>query len=149
MPDPSALQTPLTCILPIRSPEGFRALVALLPNAKPKIDEALMKIGTVHFARFVFLQNDTQLAIITTFDGPFERYISDFAFHLGPIFDALFEHIENPPPAPVARNTREFVDWVRAHDARDIGFFSAYPRLSVLDIRAHAAAAEETTGEQG
>lgn len=138
MADSIPVQTPLTCLLPIRAPGGFQALAALLPIAKPKIDEALSKIGTVHFARFVFLQDNTQLAIITTYDGPFERYISDFASHIGPVFDALFEHIESPPPSPVAKNTREFIDWVQAHDAREAGFFSAYPSLSVLDIRALA-----------
>jgi hypothetical protein len=139
MPDPIPVQTPLTCIMPIRSPEGFQALAALLPIAKPKIDAALKVIGTVHFARFVFLQDNTQLAIITTFDGTFERYISDFASHIGPIFDLLFEHIESPPPTPVAKNTPEFIAWVQAHDAREVGFFSAYPSLGVLDIQALAS----------
>jgi len=132
MPEP--VQTPLTCIMPIRSPENYKALAALLPIAKPKIDEALAQIGTVHFARFVFLQNNTQLAIITTFDGPFGKYINDFAHFIGPVFDAVFEHIVDPPPLPVNKNTDAFVAWVDAHNAPPSGFFSAYPSLQVVDI---------------
>jgi hypothetical protein len=132
MPEP--VQTPLTCIMPIRSPENYKALAALLPMAKPKIDEALAKIGTVHFARFVFLQDNSQLAIITTFDGTFDKYIGDFARFIGPIFDAVFEHIVDPPPLPVSKNTAAFVAWVEAHDAPHSGFFSAYPALQVVDI---------------
>jgi hypothetical protein len=134
MPEITPVQTPLTCIMPIRSPESYKALTAILPVAKPKIDQALTQIGTVHFARFVFLHDNTELAIITTYDGKFEKYISDFAHFIGPIFDALFEHIVDPPPLPVNKNTSAFIAWVHAHDAKPTGFFSAYPDLSVVDI---------------
>jgi hypothetical protein len=135
MPEMTAVvQNPLTCIMPIRSPASYKALAALLPAAKPKIDEALLQIGTVHFARFVFLSDNTELAIITTFDGKFEKYIGDFAHFIGPIFDAMFEHITDPPPLPVNKNTSAFIAWVSAHDVKPIGFFSAYPELTVVDI---------------
>ncbi len=134
---PSApVQTPLTCIMPIKSDADYQALAALLPQAKPSIDAALTAIGTVHFARFVFLSNNTELAIITTYDGDFAKYIGDFAAFIGPIFDALFAHITNPPPLPVNKNQPEFVAWVQAHNAVPTGFYSAYPTLKVVDILA-------------
>lgn len=129
-------QTPLTCIMPIKSAEDADKLAALLVHAKPKVDAALTDLSTVHFARFVFLQNRTQLAIITEYDGDFEGYISDFAIHIGEVFDALFKHIENPPPAPVAQNRDAFIEWVRERDVPHSGFFSAYPKSKVVDILA-------------
>jgi hypothetical protein len=137
------VQTPLTCILPIKSQADYLALVELLKSAKPAVDAALDSVNTVHFARFVFLQNNTQLAIITTFDGTFADYISDFATHIGPIFDALFQHIADPPPLPVKKNPDAFIAWVDAHDAKDSGFYSAYPTLKVVDIKAAAPVAAE------
>jgi hypothetical protein len=136
MPEP--VQIPLTCVMPIRSPESYEALVRLLPQAKPLIDAALAEIGTVHFARFVFLHDNTELAIITTFDGPFERYISDFAHYIGDVFDKVFQHIKDPPPHPVNKNTAAFIEWVRQHDVPHSGFFSAYPRSKVIDITSAA-----------
>jgi hypothetical protein len=137
---PPPLQSPLTCVMPIKSAEDFQALSTLLPAAKPVIEQALDTIGTVHFARFVFLSNNTQLAIITTYDGDFDRYIADFAQHIGPVFDQLFAHISDAPPLPVNKNVAEFVKYVFAHDVKATAFYSAYPQLTVLDIKAAATA---------
>ena len=138
MPDAAVkpVQNPLTCIMPIKSPESYQALVTLLRQAKPMIDQALDWVRTVHFARFLFLENNTKLAIITTYDGRFEDYISDFAHYIGPIFDELFQHISDPPTAPVRQNADEFIQWVFARDVKDSGFYSAYPSRTVNDIKA-------------
>ena len=127
-------QTPLTCIMPIKSAADCQALVQLLKVAKPKVDEALDAISTVHFARFVFLQEGTQLAIITTYDGSFDKYIADFANYIGDVFDALFQHISDPPPLPVKKNTAEFIAWVAKHDVPHSGFYSAYPASTVVQL---------------
>jgi hypothetical protein len=137
MADPvssTSSQTPLTCLMPIKSQQDYEALAALLKVAKPQVDKALSAIGTVHFARFVFMQDNTQLAIITTYDGTFEQYISDFANYIGEIFDALFAHVSDPPPLPVKKNTPQFIKWVDAHNLPHSGFFSAYPLLNVVSI---------------
>jgi len=47
-------------------------------------------------------------------------------------FDALFQHIADPPPAPVAQNREAFIEWVREHDLPHSGFFSAYPESKVV-----------------
>ena len=50
-----------------------------------------MAIATIHEARFVLFDGDTQLAFITSFDGPWDAYMEDF-FTSGPTL-ALFELI--------------------------------------------------------
>src|SRR3954469_8916364 len=55
-----------------------------------------MAIWTIHEARFVLFDDDTRLAFITSFDGPWDAYMDDF-FTSGPtlaLFDAVFRHTE-------------------------------------------------------
>ena len=55
-----------------------------------------MAIKTIHEARFVLFDDDTRLAFITSFDGPWDAYMEDF-FTSGPtlaLFDVIFRHTE-------------------------------------------------------
>jgi len=136
------VQSPLTLVMPIRSAEDSRALRATIdqlqssPPAQNPVIQALEAIGTVHFARFVFL-DDTRLAVITTYDGDFDRYINDFVDHIGDVFNQLLQHMADAPPLPVQDNREEFLAYVRKYDLRCVPpFYSAYPDRTVLAIRA-------------
>ena len=55
-----------------------------------------MAIQTIHEARFVLFDDDTRLAFVTSFDGPWDAYMEDF-FTSGPtlaLFDVIFRHAE-------------------------------------------------------
>src|SRR3954451_24871197 len=55
-----------------------------------------MAISSIHEARFVLFDDDTRLAFITSFDGPWDAYMEDF-FTSGPtlaLFDLIFRHVE-------------------------------------------------------
>ncbi|MFD2091512.1 hypothetical protein [Blastococcus deserti] len=136
------VQSPLTLVMPIRSPEDSAALHATidklqsLPREQNPIIRALDQIATVHFARFVFL-DETRLAVITTYDGDFAAYVNEFVDHIGDVFNALLEHMADAPPLPVQAHRQEFLDYVRGHDLGCVPpFYSAYPDLTVLDILA-------------
>ena len=138
MSDPVA--SPLTLVMTIKSEKDYQDLKNLLeglqklPPRQNPIRVALTKLGVVHFARFVFLSN-SQLAIITTYDGSFEDYIDAFINEIGGVFDQLFAHIKDAPPLPTSDHRKEFLDYVKGHDLRCIEpFYSAYPDLKVLDI---------------
>jgi hypothetical protein len=140
----TTVQKPLTLVMPVR-PEAREALRAevdrlqALPREENPVITALDAIGTVHFARFVFL-DDERLAVITTYDGDFERYIMDFVDHIGPVFDMLLQHMVDPPPLPVQQHPEEFLAYVNRHDLGCVGtFYSAYPTRPVVDIRADDA----------
>ena len=137
------VQSPLTLIMTIRSPEDFQALNARIleiqatPPEKNLIWIALDKLRIVHFARFVFLENNTKLAIITTYDGSFEDYLNEFIDEIGDIFNALLQHMDGAPPLPIQQNRSAFGDYVKANDLGGIEpFYSAYPQATVLDIQA-------------
>ena len=48
----------------------------------------------------------------------------------------LFPHVDGAPPTPVAKNAQAFYQWGVDNNYPPIGFYSAYPGLSVQDIRA-------------
>lgn len=137
---PGIVANPLTLVMKIKSAGDFQKLKALVeklqslpPNQNP-IVVALNRLGTVHYARFAFIE-ERLLAVITTYDGSFEDYIDAFVDAIGKVFDQLLVHIDGAPPLPVENNRAAFLDFVRKHDLKSIGpFYSAYPELKTLDI---------------
>jgi hypothetical protein len=147
--NPAPKQNPLTLIMTIKSPQDAAVLRAMLnkflnmPRNQNPIDVALDKLAKVHFARFVFMDNDTRLAVITSYDDAFEDYINDFVNTIGDIFNALLAHMADAPPLPVQQNRQAFLDYVKKNDLRCEGtFYCAYPTLGVKTILANAAAME-------
>ena len=124
---------PLTLVMTIKSQQDFVELKALigklqsLPPDRNPITVALNRLGTVHFARFVFL-SDRQLAVITTYDGTFDDYIDSFVNAIGEIFDQLLAHMVDAPPLPVSSHRAEFLAYVKKNDLTAVPpFYSAYP----------------------
>ena len=107
--------------------------------------EASDAIGTLHFAHCVPFENN-HLGFFTIFDGDIEKYFQDFADKTSFIFDTLFPHVVGAPPTPVAKNAQAFYQWGVDNNHPPIGFYSAYPGLSVLDIRALLADRKSTSG---
>src|SRR5512133_74537 len=70
-----------------------------------------MAIATIHEARFVLFDDDTRLAFITSFDGPWDAYMEDF-FTSGPtlgLFDVIFQYVEGYEGLPDLAAVRDFV----------------------------------------
>src|SRR5580704_6473180 len=133
-PTPVAVQSPLTLVMNIKSDADYQQLNGLLthiqslpPDQNP-VWKALDTLANVHFARFVFLENNTRLAVITTYDGTFEDYINEFIDAIGDVFNGLLAHMDGAPALPVQQNRDAFMAYVRANDLRGIPpFYSAYP----------------------
>jgi hypothetical protein len=131
---------PLTLVMKAKSKQDLDQLKALLnkmqslPPDKNPIAVALKKMSIVHFARFVFIGDD-QLAVITTYDGELDDYLDLFVNEIGEVFNQILAHVQDAPPLPVSDNRKEFLAFVRRHDAQCVQpFYSAYPDLRVLDI---------------
>jgi hypothetical protein len=107
------VQSPLTLVMRAESSVAFTTLrqtvedLQSLPSDNNPVVAALDKLGTVHFARFVFLGDD-QLAVITTYDGDFDTYINDFIDEIGDVFNALLEHVDRTL-VPVQSHRTEFL----------------------------------------
>jgi hypothetical protein len=68
-------------------------------------------IATIHEARFVLFDDDTRLAFVTSFDGPWAAYMEDY-ISSGPtlgLFDVIFRHVEGYEGLPDLAAVKAFV----------------------------------------
>ena len=138
-------QSPLLTYMAFKSRlQGFAMKVAG-SILKEKGAEASDAIGTLHVAHWVPFENN-HLGFFTVYDGDFEKYIQDFADKTSFTFDALFPKVVGGAPTPVAKNAPAFLQWARENNYPPIGFYSAYPGLSVQDIRALLADRKSQAG---
>ena len=110
--------------------------------------EGMETIGTVHVAHWVPFEGN-HIGFWTVYDGDMEKYIQDFAEEISVVFDKVFPQVEGGPPTPVAQNPQAFYQWALDNNYPPIGFYSAYPSLSVLDIRALLADREAQPASAG
>jgi hypothetical protein len=126
---------PFLVILPIKSYLHFIAVQLILRARGKGTTKDLDKVGTPHFAQFVPLE-DNQIGFFTVYDGSFDKYIADFTKNIGEVFDLIFKFTKDPPPSPCRKHLQEFVDFAAGANRAPIGFYQAYPGLSVQDIHA-------------
>lgn len=141
-PPQQMIQLPLASIMNVNSPAASLQLRGLIQATLPKVLNALATVGTVHFGRFLFVEGDTQFAIVTAYDGPFDAYIKDFVRFLGPVFDGMLQLVEGGAPLiPVQSNPDAFVQYVdRTNAFPPALWYGAYPTLTVKNILAQAGA---------
>src|SRR5271169_6549175 len=134
-------QNHFTLSFPLKSPADAKAIAEQLPPLMPGLFQAEDVIGTIHYSRFTVLSEKT-LLFLGDFDGEFTRLMVDLAAHAGPVFDAIFQHVENPPPTPVADHAEAFVEWTAEHILTAVNLYTAYPDVTAKEIKALAAAAD-------
>ena len=126
---------PFLVILPIKSKLAFIEVKLILRIRGSGTTKDLDKVGTPHFAQFVPLE-DNQIGFYTVYDGSFDKYIADFTKNIGPVFDLIFKFTKDPPASPCRKHLQEFIDFATGANRAPIGFYQAYPGLSVQDIHA-------------
>lgn len=133
------LQDPLIVVMDVRKPVAVHAeaLKLIIAYGAPSIEAKLKDAQHVHFAWFKFVDGDSKLMLCTVYDRGFDPYVKYFAMRIGPLFDLLFEHLEDAPPRPVNEFPKEFVDTIWRHNTSPVGgyFFSAYPMVDVSTVR--------------
>jgi hypothetical protein len=115
--------------------QGFVVKTIAPALIEEKAYKASDSLGTLHVAHFVAFENN-HVGFFTIYDGDFEKYIQDFADKTSFTFNALFPNVVGGAPTPVEKNVPAFMQWATENNYPPIGFYSAYPGLSVLDIRA-------------
>jgi hypothetical protein len=139
----SGIQSHLTIAFPMKSPADAKAVAEELPPLMPDFGKAQDAVGTVHFSRFLAL-GDKTLLFLADIDGEVEKLSGNLAQSAGPVFDAIFKRVENPPPTPVVSNFEEFVKWMKHHNIHPSIVYSACGNSSVQDIKSCARAADFT-----
>lgn len=123
----------LLMVLPIQSSFAFMEVQLFLRAREFKTQKELSKIGTSHFAQFVPLENN-QIGFFTVYDGPLDQYIVDFAQYLGPVLDRIFRFTEGAPSTPCRKHLLELIAFTAGANRASIGFYQAYPGLTVEEI---------------
>jgi hypothetical protein len=140
-------QNHFTVSFPLKSPADAKAVAEQLPPLMPALFQAEDAVGTIYSSRFTVL-NEKTLLFLGDFDGEFGPLMAELAQLAGPVFDAVFQHVDSPPPSPVASNANAFVEWTAGHLLRAATLFSAYPDVTVKEIKALASAAGVTGAGQ-
>jgi hypothetical protein len=134
-------QNHFTLSFPLKSPADAKALAEQLPPLMPAVFQAADAIGTIHYSRFTVLSDKT-LLFLGDFDGEFSQLMADLAKQAGPVFDAIFQHVEKPPATPVAAHADAFVEWTAEHLLTAVNLYTAYPGVTAKEIKTMAAAAD-------
>ncbi len=133
-------QSHLVIDFPINGPANAKALAEELPPLMPDLARAQDDLGTVHFSRFM-VEGDEKLLFLSDIDGEIDEHIERLVESSGSVFDAIFEHIDDPPATPVAANQQKVVKWLRRNVREPLDTYFAYGDASVQDIKACVRAA--------
>jgi len=111
------LQRMMNLVMPLKDPSPVgraKAAFAIAQNVD-EIFAGLDNVGTVHFARFVLIEDN--ICMISVYDGDFSNYIRDFIATVGSVFDAVIALVKGGDAMiPTAHHVETFIDWVHAHD---------------------------------
>ena len=107
-------QSHLVIDFPIKGPANAKALPEELPPLMPDLAKAQDDLGTVHFSRFM-VEGDEKLLFLSDIDGEVDQHIERLVESAGPVFDAIFEHVDDPPATPAADNPQKVVKWLKHH----------------------------------
>lgn len=111
------LQRMMNLVMPLKdkSAVGRATITIALGQNLDVLYAGLDNVGTIHFARFVII--DDNLCMLSAYDGDFSSYVRDFIVSIGNVFDAVLIHCEGGDSVvPTRENVEAFVDWVHAHD---------------------------------
>jgi hypothetical protein len=86
--------------------EALRELQAA-PGYRPGDYE--LPIATIHEARFVPFDDGTRLLFATSFDGPWDAYMQDFASKPLKLFDSIFQHVVGYEGLPSLQAVTDFI----------------------------------------
>jgi len=140
------MATPLSLVMPVTPGTNPTTIAEALAQHQTQLDAALASIGTVHYARTLYLdlsqpnlqpnlqsQGPFAICVFTEFDGSFDAYIGDFVAKVGPVFDALLHFVVGGQALiPVANHLNAFTAFVAKNDASqhfpNKSLYEAYPQ---------------------
>lgn len=99
----------------------------------------LSGIPTVHFARWLIINNGRQMVFLSNFDGNSEGYLRDFIHIAAKQLTLMFTHTIGYPKTRFmifggAKDANGFMEWARAKQVITNVWYSAYPNVTVKNI---------------
>ena len=101
-------------------------------------------INTIHFARWVLIDNGKRLLFFSNYDGSWESYLGEFVDRGFIGLTSVWTHTEDFPPTKNlvqggARRSREFKAWSREKQIPTQVWYSAYHLLSLKNVLRNTA----------
>jgi hypothetical protein len=121
----------------IRYVDRLRAVLGsvqeMINNRQPTV---LDGINTVHFARWVIIDNDQRLLFTSNFDGTLNSYLRDFTNvdYVAAGLNLIWSNCEEYPGAD-PQHFQRFEAWVRKYSSPTACFYSATPGTTVRDVK--------------
>lgn len=99
----------------------------------------LARIRTIHFARWVFLDDRKRMVFFSNYDGTVESYMDDFINKTGFGLNMVFSNgIGYPRTNWLAldgcQDERKYKDFLRRHTLPSQVWYKAYPGLTAIDL---------------
>jgi hypothetical protein len=117
--------------------DRVRAVLAAIDSYARRLSPAgsLIGISTIHFVRWLLIDEGRRLMLVSDYDGSWESYIDEFAEMILSGLDAIWDTSYGRPPDG-ARDIPAFKRFLRSHQVPSDLFFAAYPDETVLNIAA-------------
>ena len=139
-------QNQLTHVVPVRPGRLRRGTLRLVLGAINTLAKwvfnrgSLGGIPTIHFARWVLLDEGRLLVFFSNYDGSWDNYLGDFVDRAARGLTGVWSNTEDFPPTRFllwdgARDIEVFKSWTRAHQVLTQVWYSAYPENTVVNIR--------------
>lgn len=102
-------------------------------------DGKLMGIPTIHFARWVMIDNGKRMLFLSNFDGSWQQYLGDFIDKSGWGLTGIWSNTIGFPRTRFllmggAYDEEHFLAWSRYYEIPTQVWYSAYPHLSIKNI---------------
>jgi hypothetical protein len=99
----------------------------------------LTRVGTIHFARWVFLDNKQRMLFASNYDGSLESYMDDFINKVAWGLNLVFSNGVGYPRTDWllfhgAKYEQKFKHFLRRHELPTEVWYNAYPGLTALDL---------------
>jgi hypothetical protein len=99
----------------------------------------LGNLTTIHFARWVLINDDKRLLFLSNYDGTWQNYLSEFIDQASAGLTGIWSNVVGFPKAHFlffggARSEQEFKAFVRNEQVLTTVWYSAYPTLSVENV---------------
>jgi hypothetical protein len=112
----------------------------------------LLGIPSIHFARWVMIDDNKQLLFFSNFDGSWENYLGDFIDKAAPGLNGVWANTENYPKSRYlfgggATDEQNFKNWARLQQLPTDLWYSAYKFLTVENINNNTAIRQGLVGD--
>ena len=99
----------------------------------------LGRVRTIHFARFVFVDDQRRMMFISNYDGTLDAYMDDFVNKVGWGLNLMFSNGLGYPRTDWvldggAKLEQKFKYYVRRHQMPTAVWYKAYPGLTIFDM---------------